>query len=307
MKTEPLYNHIVNNKLFFSGLAIIGILLSYLIGVDENNPAWRIFYPGFVGVDIFLFYSGYGLYRSLEKNSLKEFYIRRLKRIYPLFVVFTILLYAMIYWCKQEEFSAFDVFCNLTPLSFWDVGGICAEWYLSFIIYLYILFPLLYQLVRKWRIRALVLIFCILTVFLFFHREGWRYQCAASRIPIFLFGIYCYLDNNNVKTFLKGTAIFMLMFLVMSVQFMMLVVQKFELGYMAAPFIMLLLSAVFLSAINRQNKVFQLFSFFGKYSLEIYLSNILISCLIFMSHFNLPVAPCLSRFTHHTCPHTHTG
>lgn len=61
MIASKIFHNIISNKLFFSGVAIVGILLSHLFGVDQEHPVWAIFYLGFVGVDIFLFYSGYGL------------------------------------------------------------------------------------------------------------------------------------------------------------------------------------------------------------------------------------------------------
>ncbi len=289
MSTHFLYKTIVDNKLFFSGLAIVGVILSHLIGVDEDTSYWKVFYPGFVGVDIFLFFSGYGLCRSLENNNLKQFYIRRFKRVYPLLVVFTLLFYALQYWGLHHSFSTFDVLCNLTTLSFWNVGGILSEWYMSFILYLYLLFPLLYRLVSKCRIYVLLPFFGALFVFLFFYRDGWLYQCATSRIPIFLFGIACY-QQNEVKTYYRGMLLFMVMLVFMTLFFILNIVQKFELVYMAAPAILFFLSLLFVPIIKRQGALFSLFSLFGKYSLEIYLSNMLILVAMPSLQFGLPVA-----------------
>jgi len=42
---------------------------------------------GNVGVDIFLFLSGIGLYFSYKKNNLKQFYMNRFVRILPEFIL----------------------------------------------------------------------------------------------------------------------------------------------------------------------------------------------------------------------------
>ena len=288
---SDIYRSITSNKLFFSGVAIVGILLSHLIGVDQEHPVWAIFYPGFVGVDIFLFYSGYGLCRSLENNTLKTFYMRRFKRIYPMLVLFTLLSYLITSFLHHSHFTVYDVFCNLTTLNFWGLGGFKFEWYLSFIIYLYLLFPLLYRIVRKWFFTSVVISFCLLFAFLYFHREGWFYQCAFSRIPIFLLGILCY-QRNTPETYRQGLLVFLPVLLVMGAFFGLGFVEKFELVYMSAPFILFLLAFIFSSAIRKQNRVYSIFSFLGKYSLEIYLSNMLILSMI--PHIQLPIPIVLS-------------
>jgi len=283
---SDVYRSITSNKLFFSGVAIVGILLSHLIGVDQEHLFWMIFYPGFVGVDIFLFYSGYGLCRSLENNTLEMFYMRRLKRIYPMLVLFTLLSYLITSFLHHNHFTVYDVFCNLTTLNFWGLGGFKFEWYLSFIIYLYLLFPLLYHFVRRCGFISVIISFFLLYTFLYFHREGWFYQCAFSRIPVFLLGILCY-QRNTPETYRQGLLIFLPALLLMGVFFGLGLVEKFELVYMSAPFILFMLAFSFSSVIRKQNRIYSIFSFFGKYSLEIYLSNLLILSTI--PHIQLPI------------------
>lgn len=294
--TSDIYRSITSNKLFFSGVAITGILLSHLIGVDQEHLFWRIFYPGFVGVDIFLFYSGYGLCRSLENNTLKTFYMRRLRRIYPMLALFTMLSYWITYALSHEHFSALDVLSNMLTLNFWGLGGFRFEWYLTFIVYLYLLFPLLYRLVRRCGIASVIISFFLLFAFLFFHREGWFYQCAFSRIPIFLLGILCY-QRNTPETYEKGLYVFLPAFLLIGAFFCMGFVQKFELVYMSAPFLLWALEWICRRSIEQRNIAFRTFCFLGQYSLEIYVANMLILQIIPFIHIPCPVA--VTYFTSH--------
>ena len=296
MESASVYQHILANKLFFSGLAILGICLSHLIGVDRETSLWHIFYPGFVGVDIFLFYSGYGLCRSWEQNPPRTFYLRRLKRIYPLLLVFTLLLYGIACFVKKEEVTFLDVCCNLTTLNFWGVGGILAEWYLSFILYMYILFPVLYPLVRRCGMWAIGGALTLLFVFLFFHRDGWLYQCAFSRVPIFLLGILCY-QRRGMATYLRGMWTFVAALLLMAVLFILHVFQKFELVYMSALCVLLLLAWGFRKVVATRGPLFHLFEAFGKYSLEIYLANMLV--LYVMPLLTLPCPTALAYVLGH--------
>ncbi len=130
------------------GMAIIMVMLSHLLSVcKEVKPFW-LFYPGFLGVDIFLFLSGYGLCRSWESHTPATFYRRRLWRILPLFLIFQAFT-TVSQAASAGNLTWADAACNLTTLSFWHLGGTCSEWYLSFLLYLYLLFPLLYALTRK--------------------------------------------------------------------------------------------------------------------------------------------------------------
>lgn len=293
---SKIYNDITSNKLFFSGVAIVGILLSHFIGVDKEHPVWAIFYPGFVGVDFFLFYSGYGLCRSLENNTPGIFYLRRFKRIYPMLALFTLLSYLAQYVVAHEHFTASDVLSNLLTLNFWGLGGFKFEWYLSFIIYLYLLFPLLYRFVRRWGIASVITSFFLLFIFLYFHREGWFYQCAFSRIPVFLLGILCY-QHNTPDTYKKGMLVFLPALLLMAAFFAAGLVQKFELVYMSAPFLLWALAWICRRSIKRHDAAFRSFCFLGQYSLEIYIANMLILQII--PHIHIPCPVAVTYFTAH--------
>ena len=67
------------------GIAIISIIVYHCVG-HINFPAFPLNY-GFIGVDIFMFLSGYGLCFAIKKWKIKDFYLRRLLRVYPLFLL----------------------------------------------------------------------------------------------------------------------------------------------------------------------------------------------------------------------------
>lgn len=288
---NKLYQYIVENKLFFSGIAILGVILSHLLSADKENMLWYIFYPGFSGVDIFLLYSGYGLCRSYSNNTVANFYRHRFWRVYPMLVVFTIFLYGLTYLFHGLSFTTWDFISNITTLSFWGLGGIPAEWYLSFLIYLYLLFPLLYKVVKKFGIHILIVEFIGLFFFLFFYQHGWYFQCAASRIPIFTLGILL-AQKNSVNTYKQGLILYAITFIIMLVLFAIRRVQKFELVYMLAPYIFTALAFIFQHTKEKCKWLYNTFCFLGKYSLEIYLANMLTVSFVHSIYpiCNLPIA-----------------
>ena len=117
----------------FYGFSILYIIL-YHMGVSP------IFGRGFIGVDVFLFFSAFGCCFSLQKHSLATFYIRRLNRIYPLFVISN-LLKQLIERYNGLELEAWDSFCDITGLTYFGVGGIHKLWFIPSLMILYIITP----------------------------------------------------------------------------------------------------------------------------------------------------------------------
>uniref|UniRef100_A0AC35F0A8 Acyltransferase 3 domain-containing protein n=1 Tax=Panagrolaimus sp. PS1159 TaxID=55785 RepID=A0AC35F0A8_9BILA len=84
-ETKRKSNNKRNDIQYLRALAIVGVLAFHL------KPLWIP--QGFLGVDIFFVISGYlmtailnyGSERSLTFSSLKTFYLRRIKRIFPIY------------------------------------------------------------------------------------------------------------------------------------------------------------------------------------------------------------------------------
>lgn len=125
----------IDNRKESMGLAMIMVVFYHL--------KTTVFYAGFMGVDIFLFLSAYGLCHSYKKYNLSTFYKHRAKRIVPLFLLLGALA-NVIYLCFYHHgLSIWDMFCNMTSLNYWKLGGYIYEWYLCFLLILYLLFPII--------------------------------------------------------------------------------------------------------------------------------------------------------------------
>ena len=85
-----------NTRYYWMGIAIMLIVLCHIqytciwngIGYKIINFLFR---NGDCGVEIFLLISVYGLCYSYCSNSLKDFYIRRFIRIFPMYILFLII------------------------------------------------------------------------------------------------------------------------------------------------------------------------------------------------------------------------
>lgn len=183
------------------GIAIISIMVfhyfegvltsEYMEGVSRVFAKLYIGAVGSIGVDIFLYLSGIGIYYSLDKNpKLLDFYFRRVKRVFIPYVVlgglFWIIKDILIQQVSIEKF-----FYDFTLLSFWG-NGERVFWYISFISILYIVSPLLYKIGKRGAVVFCILSVVVSIIFYVFCRELFNYtEIAVLRIPIYLFGFYC--------------------------------------------------------------------------------------------------------------------
>ena len=69
------------------GLAMLFVMLFH-VGMDRQSMMYAVHRCGNVGVDMFLFLSGIGLWHAWTKNpSFRRFYWRRYVRIYPAWLI----------------------------------------------------------------------------------------------------------------------------------------------------------------------------------------------------------------------------
>ena len=129
------------NELF--GVAIISIITLHYFE-DVGGGKLYLSFIGAIGVDIFIFLSGMGLCFSMKKNSnIKDFYIRRIRRILP-----TYLLVAGLFYIYQdliyEKQSIFKFLSDLLFITLFSEGNI-TFWFIGFIILMYIMYPLFFN------------------------------------------------------------------------------------------------------------------------------------------------------------------
>lgn len=168
-QNESFFNKEVTNQL--KGFAILAIIFSHIgffLYSDQKFLYPFSILPG-VGVNLFLFLSGFGLTLSHLKSPLSSlsFYKKRLLKLFiPLWIVITIFLLADNFVLHRayplseiiHSFLGFypraDVFLNLdSPL-----------WYFSLILFYYLIFPLVF--LKKFPLLSpvLVLILSILAL-----------------------------------------------------------------------------------------------------------------------------------------------
>ena len=102
------------------GISILMVLLCH--SSVTQLPFVKIFMPGFLGCDIFILLSGCSLGFSYSKYDIKVFYARRMKRVFPLFVLLAFSK-CITSTLSGENLSLFDWISTCTTLSYYGWGG----------------------------------------------------------------------------------------------------------------------------------------------------------------------------------------
>lgn len=306
-------NLIEQNKISDSRGELFGIAALLVIMTHASSYNWGVVYLsricgfGSVGVDIFLFLSGMGLYYSMKKcNSIRTFYVHRIKRIIPSYLIIAGVLYGIIALLNNTPLM--DYFLHISTLDFWVYGqnGVSA-WYVSFIILLYLIYPAIYKMLSKknW-IRDIFILFLIVIIFdsilFIYYRDVYlRYERALLRVPVFLIGtVYGKNEYEGKRYPAWRFLLYGIVFFLVKVGFSHFVNPQNDLydvgvriSYLPAT---LALSEFmpYLRSYVPDNPFRKMFEKLGSVSLEIYLTHILVNelyqSLDIYQTYNTPIA-----------------
>lgn len=281
------------NQLF--GIAILLIMLFHSGSFPSitTNPALVSFLPtnswirtGSIGVDLFLFLSGMGLYFAmLRRPSLPRFYLKRLKRI--------LIPYGIIggaYWFFRDISIRDNIplFWKDFSLSTFFTDGRTTYWYIALILPLYLLAPLFLRLFRS-RLRT-PLLFALfaaslgLALYLGLQKTElyWNVEKALNRIFIFVLGCYFGKIIQEKRPMRARWIVFGI--LVLSCRGLVYYVAAFcewksvarivvRQWYNAAGLALCILLPILLELLHSQ-RLNRFLNFFGILSLELYLSHL---------------------------------
>lgn len=162
----------------------------------EMSFVTKLFSRGNLGVDVFLFLSGIGLYYSyLKNNDKKSFWKKRFKRI-----IIPYLIISIPFWLWKDILigsNYFNFIKNLFFINFFLKGDV-QLWYVITILFLYIIYPYMHEYIYKDKSTIIrnfivVLLCSIILPFVVFNLNFGLYnniEIALTRIPIFVCGCY---------------------------------------------------------------------------------------------------------------------
>lgn len=258
LSSQTIVKAIAEDRTYLMGIAMLMVLIFHAF-CWIYNP-FGVLNIGYAGVDIFLFLSGYGLAHSYQKNSLSTFYKNRIKRIYPLYFICVCIAY-LIY---HSHWTLSDFLLNLITLGYYiHYGEMRFDWYTESLFTLYLLFPLFYAYSKSGYKGLFFLFSCIFALLCYFNIL-WHYDCLIARIPIFVYGAMFVRYNKHTLAFAITGIILFIPCIYFSSKFL-------ATSLLVLPIIYI--SIYCLKYLNATTK--SLIEFCGKYSLEIYLANVL--------------------------------
>ena len=177
------------------GAAMLFVILFH-VALDRGDPFYGLRRCGNVGVDIFLFLSGVGLWFSWVKTpDVLRFYRRRLLRIVPTWIVVATAFYLPDYLgARRFSRSLVDLIGDITiNWDFW-LHDELTFWYVPAIMALYLVAPWYMRLVQnrpvyRW-LPLLMVIWCVMVQWVLpIHYAVGHIEIFWSRVPIFFIGI----------------------------------------------------------------------------------------------------------------------
>ncbi len=286
---ETIMNNILGkeSRSFWMGLSIIWIFIYHLFlfcpfSISEIEPRgnyiftfgslMQIYRTGYIGVDVFLFLSAFGLSCSYDNNRVRVYYINRIKRIYPLYIVFLMTFYILlVFLLSNPSFKDFRIYIvQCSGLAALKLFKFDIEWFTPALIVLYVLFPLIYKVVKEicnWKTSIIpqLLLLCV-SVYVSHIISNVFVDNLAYRIPIFLLGVLTYYNiknhNWNRLALIYGMSVLL-----------SFATQNEIMHYsLCVPALLFLVSKIDHSSNNR---FYRLISGVGKYSFEFYLAQVL--------------------------------
>lgn len=302
VKKIELFN-ISKHRAEYMGVAMIIIILFH-VSLPRTDAFYGLRRMGNLGVDIFLFLSGIGLWFSWAKSAtaidgaastVREFgrqwalfYWRRLRRIYPVWLIMASLYYVPRYIEKGICDLAATVDLLGDVLINWDfwLHDELTFWYVPATMMLYIFAPPYMQLIRRhpvyrWLV-VLMVAWCIMVQYVApIHQAVGHIEIFWSRVPIFFLGINIGEAVRQRRT-IDGEAIWMILTMfVMTLGACIWLEQelhgKFPLFLERMLYIPLAVSTVLLlGEVFRRSTplVNRIFAWVGGISLEVYLVHV---------------------------------
>ena len=267
------------------GMAMIFIILFH-VSLPQNDMFYGLRRMGNIGVDMFFFLSGIGLWFSWTKNpTYKHFFKRRYLRIYP-----TWLIMACLYYIPHFNGGGIKAWIDLIGditinWDFW-LHDELTFWYIPATMMLYTFAPAYMELIKKHPIYrwlpVVMIMWCVLVQYVTpIHNVFGHIEIFWSRVPIFFIGINMG-EMVRRKEKLDGASIWMIIILFVATLASSMFLEQYRHGRFPLYVERMLYIPLTVTTILLLNRVFRrtpkwfnhAFKFVGALSLECYLIHI---------------------------------
>ena len=269
---------------------LMGAAMLFIMLFHVSLPRWDMFFGlrrmGNIGVDIFLFLSGVGLWFAwMKRPDRKHFFRRRYIRIYPAWLIIACLYYIPRFH-GGDLMAWIDLIGDITiNWDFW-LHDELTFWYIPATMMLYLFAPAYMELIRRhpiyrWLPVAMIM-WCILVQWVTpIHHAVGHLEIFWSRVPIFFIGINMG-EMVRKKSHIDGTGIYLIILLFVMALASSLFLEQVRHGEFPLYIERMLYIPLTVTSILLLNRVFRrtpawvnrCFRFVGALSLECYLIHI---------------------------------
>lgn len=267
------------------GIAMLFIILFH-VSLPRNDLFFGLRRMGNIGVDMFLFLSGIGLWFSWIKTpSARHFFMKRYLRVYPAW-----LIVACFYYIPRfhggDLMAWIDLIGDITiNWDFW-LHDELTFWYIPATMLLYCFAPAYMELIRRhpiyrWLVIVMIL-WCVLVQYVTpIHQVVGHIEIFWSRVPIFFIGINMG-EMVRSKQRIDGMGIWMILIMFVMTLFTSIFLEQSRHGLFPLYIERMLYIPLTLTTILLLNRVLRrtprwfnkAFKFVGALSLECYLIHI---------------------------------
>lgn len=180
-----LYNSLLQYRTQIMGISMIFILFHHMPGYLPSILNFIRVNSG-IGVDIFFFLSGFGIFLSLRKDfDILYFYKKRCLRIFLAYIVIVFCYNLVI---GEGKLDIISTMWQVSTIGLWLYKG-CYDWYIPALVVLYVFSPIAFMFLMNKSSIKWFLFPSILVILLISYGLGFNYiNIFFPRIPVFLLG-----------------------------------------------------------------------------------------------------------------------
>ena len=139
---------LIKYRTVLMGISALMVVACHFHSYLASGIAGRLLGEGFIGVDTFIFCSGFGLVTSWKKSDgIIDFYRKRIKKIFPTFLIITTIVLLFCTYLGTVDYDFKDWLLILTGFGYWIGMDTFFEWYTPAILMLYLIFPFLHRMI----------------------------------------------------------------------------------------------------------------------------------------------------------------
>ncbi len=189
------YRLLSDHRTSLMGLATLWVMYNHamLMGlVAEREPFRFLQLAAHISVDIFFLLSGFGIYHSLEKNSIRDYFLKRLGRLMPVWCSFLLIHIIVDGSVFHLTFSLKEIIGFLSFQGFAARLGNQGNWYVYTIFLYYLIAPIPYSFFKESRHRLITCTILTAVVWIASYSYFGNRDLLITfiRIPAFLIGMY---------------------------------------------------------------------------------------------------------------------